>query len=186
MNTLHTSVDRPDTLWPLVVYMAMALAMVMSMLVLSWLLGQRHADRATGEPYESTINATGSARLRLSANLYLIAMFFVIFDLEAMFIFTWAVATREVGWIGYIGVVIFISVSVAAYLISDGSTMPYRVRIRTPSFLHLQTLPLISRDHTTPDLLAILGSLDFMLADVDWLSQGIYLNIEMVRALPAS
>jgi NADH-quinone oxidoreductase subunit C/D len=53
------------------------------------------------------------------------------------------------------------------YLISDGSTMPYRVRIRMPSFLHLQTLPLISRDHTIPDLLAILGSLDFMLADVD-------------------
>jgi NADH-quinone oxidoreductase subunit A len=114
MNTLHTSVDRPDTLCPLVVYVAMALAMVMSMLVLSWLLGQRHADRATGEPYESTINAMGSARLRLSADLYLIAMFFVIFDLEAVFIFTWAVATREVGWVGYIGVVICIGVLVAA------------------------------------------------------------------------
>ena len=71
-----------DMLWPLVVYVAMALALVTSMMVLSWLLGQRHADRATGEPYESGINPTGTARLRLSADFYLIAMFFVIFDLK--------------------------------------------------------------------------------------------------------
>jgi NADH-quinone oxidoreductase subunit A len=113
---LQTSLERPDMLWPLVVYVAMALALVTSMLALSWLLGQRHADRATGEPYESGINPTGSARLRLSADFYLIAMFFVIFDLEAVFIFAWAVAAREVGWVGYIGVVIFIGLLVAALL----------------------------------------------------------------------
>jgi NADH-quinone oxidoreductase subunit A len=103
-------------LWPLVVYAAMVMVLVTSMLVLSWLSGQRHADRATGEPYESGINPTGSARLRLSANFYLIAMFFVIFDLEAVFIFAWAVAAREVGWVGYMGVVTFIGVLVAALL----------------------------------------------------------------------
>jgi NADH-quinone oxidoreductase subunit C/D len=53
------------------------------------------------------------------------------------------------------------------YLISDGDTMAYRARIRAPSFPHMQMVPLISRGSMIPDLLAILGSIDFVLADVD-------------------
>jgi NADH-quinone oxidoreductase subunit C/D len=53
------------------------------------------------------------------------------------------------------------------YLVSDGSTDSYRTRIRTPSFAHIQTLPLLSRGMTISDLVVILGSLDFVLADVD-------------------
>jgi NADH-quinone oxidoreductase subunit C/D len=53
------------------------------------------------------------------------------------------------------------------YLISDGNTVSYRTRIRTPSFAHLQMIPVISRGLLVPDLLAILGAVDFVLADVD-------------------
>lgn len=53
------------------------------------------------------------------------------------------------------------------YLISDGDTVPYRNRIRTPSFAHLQTIPLLARGLMIPDLVAILGSLDFVMSDVD-------------------
>jgi NADH-quinone oxidoreductase subunit A len=101
-------------LWPLGVYIALVVFLVGAMLGLSYLLGQRHHDRSTDFPYESGISSEGSARVRLSAKFYLVAMFFVIFDLEAVFIFAWAVAVRETGWVGYAEVSIFILVLLAA------------------------------------------------------------------------
>jgi NADH-quinone oxidoreductase subunit A len=98
------------TLWPLAVYFCAVAVLAAGMIGLSYVLGERHQDQATGEPYESGIVSTGSARQRLSAKFYLNAMFFVIFDLESVFIFAWAVAIRELGWAGYVEAVIFIGV----------------------------------------------------------------------------
>ncbi|MCC6859499.1 MAG: NADH-quinone oxidoreductase subunit A [Bryobacterales bacterium] len=80
------------------------------MLVVSHLLGERHEQPATGEPYEGGIVSQGSARLRISANFYLVAMLFVIFDLEAVFLYAWAVAARESGWTGYVEAMIFLAI----------------------------------------------------------------------------
>jgi NADH-quinone oxidoreductase subunit A len=100
-------------IWPLGVYLVICVMLVVAMLGLSFVLGQRHHNRATGTPYESGILSQGSARVRLSAKFYLVAMFFVIFDLEAVFIFAWAIAVRETGWTGYAEAMTFIAVLLA-------------------------------------------------------------------------
>jgi len=97
-----------EQLWPTLVYGAIVLSLVGAMLGLSYLLGQRHKERARGEPYESGILNTGTASLRFSSQFYLIAMLFVIFDVETMFIISWAIAFNELGWYGYVGVMVFI------------------------------------------------------------------------------
>ncbi len=103
-------------LWPLALYFFAVLALAVVMIGLSQLLGERHKERTTGEPYESGIAPTGSARIRFDANFYLIAVFFVIFDLETLFIISWAIAVRELGWTGYIEVVIFIGILFVALI----------------------------------------------------------------------
>ncbi len=96
--------------WPFLVYALAVLLVVGVMIGLSYILGERHSEKFTGEPYESGIKPTGSARLRFSSHFYLIAIFFVIFDLDAVFVITWAISFRELGLAGYIGVVIFIGI----------------------------------------------------------------------------
>ncbi|MEJ2709794.1 MAG: NADH-quinone oxidoreductase subunit A [Anaerolineales bacterium] len=113
---MQTSITAASPVWPLAVYFAAVILLVLAMLGLSYVLGQRHKQRATGEPYESGIATTGSARIRYDVKFYLNTMFFVIFDIEAVFLFAWAVAFREVGWLGYAEALIFIFVLLAALI----------------------------------------------------------------------
>ncbi|QFY41927.1 NADH:ubiquinone oxidoreductase subunit A [Candidatus Methylospira mobilis] len=112
-------VSSPE-LWPLVAYFLAVLVIVAFMMGASHLLGERsrNPSPATLEPFESGIVPTGTSLLRFSVQFYLVAIFFVIFDIEAVFIFAWAIAFRESGWAGYIEILIFIAVLVAtlAYL----------------------------------------------------------------------
>lgn len=101
-------------MWPLGVYFALVLLLVAGMLGVSYLLGQWHHQRATGAPYEGGILSQGSARVRLSAKFYVVAMLFVIFDLEAVFLFTWAVAARSLGWPAFWEAVVFTGILMAA------------------------------------------------------------------------
>jgi NADH-quinone oxidoreductase subunit A len=110
-------------LWPFVVYFVAVLLLVATMLVLSWLLGQRRANRATNMPFESGVISVGSPQIHLSVEFYLVAIFFVIFDLETVFIFAWAVAFFELGWRGFAAIGVFIAILGVAlvYELSTGA-----------------------------------------------------------------
>ncbi|GJL48987.1 MAG: NADH-quinone oxidoreductase subunit A [Nitrospirales bacterium] len=99
-----------NDLWPLGLYAGTVVIIVGGMLGLSYILGEHHRERATQEPYESGIPPTGTGHLRVPVQFYLLAMLFVIFDLEAVFIYAWAVAVREVGWIGFWEMTVFITI----------------------------------------------------------------------------
>ncbi len=102
--------------WPLLLFFALVVFVVIAMIGLSYFLGQRHTGLSTGQPYESGMVTTGSARLRFDVKFYLNAMFFVVFDLEAAFIYAWAVAYRQVGWAGYIEILVFVGILIAALI----------------------------------------------------------------------
>jgi len=103
-----------EPLWPMAVYIIAVLLLVAAMLGLSYVLGQRHRERSTDRPYESGIIPTGAAMLRFNVMFYLVAVLFVIFDIETIFVFAWSVALRELGWPGYVEMLVFISVLLAA------------------------------------------------------------------------
>lgn len=104
-----------SSLWPLVLYFVSILILVGVILSLSAVLGEKSdMDQATGEPFESGVVHIGSAEIPVSVEFYLIAMFFVIFDLETVFIFAWAVAFYELGVFGYLAISVFIVILVVA------------------------------------------------------------------------
>ncbi|MFA7821201.1 NADH-quinone oxidoreductase subunit A [Aeromonas dhakensis] len=95
--------------WAFAVYVVGAICICLIMIGLAALLGGRAYGRAKNKPFESGVDSVGNARLRFSAKFYLVAMFFVIFDVEALYLFAWSVSVRESGWVGFIEAAIFIS-----------------------------------------------------------------------------
>ena len=96
--------------WSFGIYLFAIAGVCALMLLLSGLLGGRAWGRAKSEAFESGVVSVGGARLRFSAKFYLVAMFFVIFDVEALFLYAWAISLRESGWAGFVEATIFIFV----------------------------------------------------------------------------
>jgi NADH-quinone oxidoreductase subunit A len=115
MHSLLAFVTRvsPER-WALATYAVAAFGLVGLMLGASYVLGGRDHGRAKDEPFESGAVSVGSALLRMPAKFYLVAMLFVIFDLEAVFLYAWAVSVRQDGWLGFGIAAIFVVVLLAA------------------------------------------------------------------------
>jgi len=95
-------------IFTLSVYAVFVLAFIASQLFLASWLGERKPSPEKSRPYECGIIPTGTARLRYPVPFYLVAIFFLIFDVEGAYIFTWAVIYEDVGWPGWAQMSFFI------------------------------------------------------------------------------
>ncbi len=114
-----------------VLYAAMAAVMVAAPLVLSSLLGQRHRERSTHERYESGVPSAGPSRGRVAPSFHLVAALFVLFDLEAVFLFGWALRARSLGWPGLVEATVFVAVLLLGLVYALRTTTLFATR-RSP------------------------------------------------------
>jgi len=103
-----------ETLTPFLFYASLVFAVVVTMLGLSFFLGQKINRKYKNTPFESGIISVGSAQFRTSVHFYLTAILFIIFDLEVVFLFAWAVSVEQAGWPGFIEISVFIFILIVA------------------------------------------------------------------------
>jgi len=97
-----------EDLAALVLYGIIAMALITALMGITWWLGHKSRGGRKEDPYESGVLPTGNARLREPVPFYLVAIFFIIFDVEAIFIASWAVAYDLLGWAGFWQITFFI------------------------------------------------------------------------------
>lgn len=130
------SADPFAEVWPIAIYFIILLAMLLFMVLLSYLLGPKTHTNAKNIPYESGVISVNDNKTRFTSHFFLYAIFFVIFDLETIFLFAWVIAFDDVGFAGFIEASIFIIILLAAlvYLWRIGALelkrrhLPYRAR----------------------------------------------------------
>jgi NADH-quinone oxidoreductase subunit A len=120
-------------MFSLAVYTALVLGLLGLILVLTFWLGEKKDTPEKARPFECGIIPTGMARLHYPVPFYLVATFFLIFDVEAAFIFAWAIALRPLGWLGWLRITFFIIVLLISlfYLWKKGAlewAPSYRIR----------------------------------------------------------
>jgi len=105
----------PQTYFPVIIQMVLATAVAAALVTLSWLLGKRVKSRLKDTPYESGIAPTGSARERFSVKFYLVGIVFILFDIEAIFLYPWAVVYRELRLFAFFEMLLFIVLVLAGF-----------------------------------------------------------------------
>jgi NADH-quinone oxidoreductase subunit A len=98
------------------IYFGIAVGLAVSMMLLPALFRPKNPNATKATPYESGMPPIGQAQSRYTIRYYLVAMLFVVFDIEAVFFYPWAVAFNQIGWYGMIEMVLFIVLLLVAYV----------------------------------------------------------------------
>ena len=95
---------------PLLLHFMIAFGVAGAIVTLSWLIGQRKPTRAKMSPYECGVPPVGDARERFSVKFYLVAMLFILFDVEAVFLYPWAIILRELRMFGFWEMLVYVGI----------------------------------------------------------------------------
>lgn len=101
---------------PILIFLIVGLVLGVVMFVVGYVLGPRQPDSEKSSPYECGFEAFEDARMKFDVRYYLVAILFIIFDLEIAFFFPWAVALRDIGMVGFWAMMIFLAVLVAGFI----------------------------------------------------------------------
>jgi NADH-quinone oxidoreductase subunit A len=104
-----------QTYWPILLQALIAMAVAAGMIGISYILGHKVRNRVKDMPYECGIEPTGSARERFSVKFYLVGMLFILFDIEAIFLYPWAVVYRELKMFAFFEMLVFIVLVLAGF-----------------------------------------------------------------------
>jgi NADH-quinone oxidoreductase subunit A len=119
-DTLHRNGPHMDALLqsylPIVVFMGVALAIGLALLISPFIVAYKQPDPEKLSAYECGFAAFDDARMKFDVRFYLVAILFIIFDLEVAFLFPWAVAFREIGWFGFWSMMIFLGVLTIGFI----------------------------------------------------------------------
>ena len=100
---------------PVLLFILVGLAIGVAPQAIGFILGPNRPDPAKNSPYECGFEAFEDARMKFDVRYYLIAILFILFDLEIAFLFPWAVALKEIGFIGFIDMMIFLAILVLGF-----------------------------------------------------------------------
>jgi NADH-quinone oxidoreductase subunit A len=101
---------------PILIFLAVGTGVGLIMLALGWVLGPTRPDTEKLSAYECGFEAFEDSRMKFDVRYYLVAILFIIFDLEIAFLFPWAVVLEQVGWFGFIAMVVFLGILVIGFI----------------------------------------------------------------------
>ena len=101
---------------PILVFLAVAAGLGIVLILAAVVLGVRNPDPEKVSAYECGFNAFDDARMKFDVRFYLVAILFIIFDLEVAFLFPWAVSFREIGWLGFWSMMVFLGVLTIGFI----------------------------------------------------------------------
>ena len=105
-----------DNYFPVLVFVIVGLLIGVVPMLAGWLLAPNHPDSDKLSPYECGFNAFEDARMKFDVRYYLVAILFILFDLEIAFLFPWAIVLQEIGLFGYLAMVLFLGILVVGFV----------------------------------------------------------------------